>query len=277
MNGRIIIKRDVRLALIGFPLDENSTYMQGPAQAPPLIRQAFHCDSTNTWSELGIDLGEESILYDAGDVVFESGSDSFDRIRNAVTDLLDKGYCPISLGGDHVITYPIIQTFRRKYNRLNILHLDAHPDLYDAMNGNRHLHCSPFARIMEEGLAERLVQVGIRGMNGHQREQADKFGVEVHEMRTWNEDIPFHFKDPLYISLDLDALDPAFAPGVSHFEPGGLSTRQAIGILHQVQAPEIVGADIVEYNPERDPSGVTAMVCAKLLKEIAARMVIKND
>jgi agmatinase len=251
--------------------------MRGPAQAPPLIRQAFHCDSTNTWSELGIDLNDESILYDAGDVVFESGSDTFDHIREAVTELLDKGYYPISLGGDHAITYPIIQTFRRKYGRLNILHLDAHPDLYDEMEGKRHLHCSPFARIMEEGLVERLVQVGIRGMNGHQREQADKFGVEVHEMKTWNEDTPFHFKDPLYISLDLDALDPAFAPGVSHFEPGGLSTRQAIGIFHQVQAPEIVGADIVEYNPERDPSGVTAMVCAKLLKEIAGRMVIKND
>jgi len=142
------------------------------------------------------------------------------------------------------------------------------------MDGKRYLHCSPFARIMENGLVRRLVQVGIRGMNGHQRIQAEKFGVEVHEMKTWKDAIPFHFKDPLYISFDLDALDPAFAPGVSHFEPGGLSTRQAIDILHQVRA-QIVGADIVEYNPKRDTTGVTGMVCAKLLKEIAACMVLK--
>jgi agmatinase len=188
--------------------------------------------------------------------------------------LLNDGYTPISLGGDHAVTYPIVRAFHQKYSDLNILHFDAHPDLYDEMNGKRHLHCSPFARIMENGLAIRLVQVGIRGMNGHQREQADRFGVEVHEMKDWKDDIPISFEGPLYISFDLDALDPAFAPGVSHFEPGGLSTRQVIQILHRIKAPEIVGADIVEYNPKRDPSGVSAMVCAKILKEIAARIWI---
>ncbi len=266
--------KKVKLALIGFPLDETSTYMQGPALAPPLIREAFRCDSSNTWSELGIDLGEKTVFYDAGDVSFKKGSDPADTILKSVNDLLDNGYSPICLGGDHAITFPIIQAFHRKYARLNILHFDAHPDLYDEMDGKRYLHCSPFARIMENGLVRRLVQVGIRGMNGHQRIQAEKFGVEVHEMKTWKDAIPFHFKDPLYISFDLDALDPAFAPGVSHFEPGGLSTRQAIDILHQVRA-QIVGADIVEYNPKRDTTGVTGMVCAKLLKEIAACMVLK--
>jgi agmatinase len=178
------------------------------------------------------------------------------------------------LGGDHAVTYPIVEAFHKKYDDLSILHFDAHPDLYNELDGNRHSHACPFARIMENGLARRLVQVGIRGMNSHQRNQAERFGVEVHEMKDWKEGIRLEFDGPLYISFDMDALDPAFAPGVSHFEPGGLTTRQAIQMIHNIRTPQIVGADIVEYNPKRDPSGVTAMVSAKIFKEVAAKMIL---
>ena len=90
-------------------------------------------------------------------------------------------------------------------------------------------------------------------------------------MKDWRDDWPIDFDTPIYISFDIDGLDPAFAPGVSHREPGGLSTRQAINVIHSITAP-VVGADIVEFNPRMDANGVTAMVCAKLVKEIAARM-----
>jgi len=106
-------------------------------------------------------------------------------------------------------------------------------------------------------------------MNRHCREQAQKFGVEVVEMRDFAPDRVTIPDEPLYISIDLDALDPAFAPGVSHHEPGGLSVRDVISVLHRVAAP-IVGADVVEYNPSRDVNGVTAVVAAKLVKELAA-------
>jgi arginase family enzyme len=109
-------------------------------------------------------------------------------------------------------------------------------------------------------------------MNGHQREQAETFGVEVIEMRHWRDDITLKIDSPLYISFDMDALDPAFAPGVSHHEPGGFSTRQVINAIQALQA-EIVGADIVELNPSRDPLSYTAMAAAKILKEIAAKML----
>jgi arginase family enzyme len=155
---------------------------------------------------------------------------------------------------------------------LNILHLDAHPDLYDELDGNRRSHACPFARIMEEKLATRLVQVGIRTMNPHQRQQAERFNVEVIDMRHWQPGIPLEFDGPVYLSLDLDVLDPAFAPGVSHHEPGGLSTREVIHLIHSLKAP-LVGADIVEYNPQRDPVGMTAMTAAKLLKEVVACMI----
>jgi arginase family enzyme len=125
---------------------------------------------------------------------------------------------------------------------------------------------------MEEGLVERLVQVGIRTANGHQRAQVERFGVEMIEMRDWRDDWSINFDTPVYISFDLDGLDPAFAPGVSHREPGGLSTRQALNVIHRVSAP-VVGADLVEFNPRMDVGGVTAMVCAKLLKEMAAKIL----
>jgi arginase family enzyme len=127
---------------------------------------------------------------------------------------------------------------------------------------------------MEERLASRLIQVGIRAITGHQWEQVARFGVEVIEMKDWRDDLNFTFDSPVYISFDLDGLDPAFAPGVSHREPGGLSTRQAIDLILRLDA-QIVGADLVEFNPRMDASGVTEMVCAKLLKEIAAKMLLQ--
>jgi arginase len=173
----------------------------------------------------------------------------------------------LSLGGDHSVTYPIVKAVSKKYGRLNILHLDAHSDLYDQFEGNRFSHACPFARIMEEGLASRLVQVGIRTMNTHQREQADRFGVEVYEMKNLAAYQQVKFEGPVYISLDMDAIDPAYAPGVSHHEPGGLTSREVIAMLQNVKG-RVVGADLVEFNPTRDASGITAMLAGKLFKEL---------
>ena len=125
---------------------------------------------------------------------------------------------------------------------------------------------------MEAGLASRLAQIGIRTLNAQQKEQAERFGVEIFEMREWSLDKLPVFTGPLYISLDMDALDPAFAPGVSHHEPGGFSTRELLTIIQQLEG-NIVGADIVEYNPVRDVVGVTAMTAVKLLKELLAKML----
>lgn len=263
-----------KLALIGIPWDANSSYMKGPAEAPPKIRNAFHNPSANTWSEQGIDIGEKDLLHDVGDITV-SPDHPLEDIEIAISALLEMKIPIITLGGDHTVTYPVIKAFRKNYSSFSILHFDAHPDLYDELDGNRISHACPFARIMEENLADRLVQVGVRTLNGHQREQAKRFGVEILEMKDMDAIPELEFEMPLYISFDLDTLDPAFAPGVSHFEPGGLSTRQAILILQSIKAPSIIGADIVEYNPRRDSQGMTAMVCAKIFKEMAARMTFR--
>jgi agmatinase len=270
-DARIQNAEQKQLAIVGFCFDGNSSFMKGAAEAPPLIRAAFQSDAANLWSESGLDLGAASIFF-AGDVAPAPDEEMNACIERAVSALLARNLAPISLGGDHSITVPIIRAFAREYPDLSILHFDAHPDLYDELAGNRYSHACPFARIMEEKLVQRLVQVGIRTMNGHQREQAEKFGVEVYEMKDWRDDLVFDFDSPVYISFDLDGLDPAFAPGVSHREPGGLSTRQAIGAIQNLKG-HVVGADIVEFNPRMDPLNLTATVCAKLLKEIAARMI----
>jgi arginase len=129
---------------------------------------------------------------------------------------------------------------------------------------------------MEEALVGRLVQVGIRTMNDQQRAQAERWSVTVIDMGHWQPGLQLPLDGPTYLSLDLDVLDPAFAPGVSHHEPGGLSTREVLRLLHGLQVP-LVGADIVEFNPERDLVGMTAMVAAKFVKEIVAIMLRQDN
>ena len=158
------------------------------------------------------------------------------------------------------------------YPSLSILHFDAHGDLYDSLGGNRHSHASPFARIMEEGLAQALTQVGIRTLNDHQQTQVSKFGVKVIDMRNWSPDIDLNLSGPVYLSFDMDVLDPAFAPGVSHHEPGGFTTREVLRMIQKLDL-NIVGLDLVEYNPDRDLNGVTAMTAAKIIKELLAKLL----
>jgi agmatinase len=267
-------KRPGKPTLVGLPFDAESSYLSGAADAPAKIRQALKSDASNQWAELGVDLGALGAFEDLGDLSFQDG-DAFEIIESTIAGLLDENRRPVFLGGDHSVTYPIVKAFAKSYPNLSIFHFDAHPDLYDEFEGNRLSHACPFARIMESGLAERLVQVGIRAATEHQRQQAHRFGVELIEMR----DLPAYRQlkapGPTYLSFDLDVLDPAFAPGVSHREPGGMSVREAIAHLHAIAA-EMVGADLVEYNPVRDLDGMTATVAAKILKEILGKMLVEG-
>jgi len=260
----------VRLSLLGIPHDDNSSFLKGPAEAPPLIRREFRSDAYSSWSETGVDLADR--VDDLGDLRFDGAADAWEVIEQNVARANDPLIC---VGGDHAITHPILRAVRRRHPALTILHFDAHPDIYHAYQGNPRSHASPFARIMEEGLCDRLIQVGIRAFNDHHRDQFRRFGVEVIEAFRCGDGIGFDLKTPVYISLDMDGLDPAYAPGVSHREPGGLTPRQVIGWIQSIEQP-IIGADIVEYNPRCDISNVTATVAAKLLKEIAGMMVKTN-
>ncbi len=263
------------IAILGLPWDEKSSYLRGPAAGPAYIRQALYSSSTNTATESGCDLSEEPRIRVLGDLDLEIGEAAFATIERGISEILAQGSRILCLGGDHSVTLPVVRAQSRHFPGLSIVHIDAHADLYDELDGDRLSHACPFSRIMEEGLVSRLVQLGVRTLNAHQRAQADRFGVEILEMRNWRPDdgLPKDLEGPLYLSLDLDGLDPAFAPGVSHPEPGGLSTRDVLDLLQTLPSP-LVGADIVELHPLRAPLGLTARVAAKLLKEITARMLM---
>jgi agmatinase len=256
------------VTLVGLPTDRHSSFLRGPALGPAAIRAALSSDSGNTSTESGLQIGIEIELRDRGDVPLREADGDDELIENAIRAAIQDRTCPIALGGDHSVTFPIVRALAGGTGPVNILHFDAHPDLYDSYGDNPRSHASPFARIMEAGLAKQLVQVGIRTLNHHQREQARRFGVQIIPMRGFSPERVPVLDAPLYVSIDLDGLDPAFAPGVSHHEPGGLSVRDVLDVLERQRAP-LVGADVVELNPRRDLHDMTAMVAAKLVRELA--------
>ena len=256
--------------LIGIPYDASSSYLRGAAAAPPLIRAALRSPAGNAFTERGADL---SVLADAGDIVVSADpATARADIQGAIEGALGGGFTPIALGGDHSITYPIVRGIAKHRRELTILHIDAHGDLYDVFEGDRFSHACPFARILEERLCARLVQVGIRTLTPHQREQIARFNVECIEMQHFAGGARPAIDGPVYVSIDLDGLDPAFAPGVSHREPGGLSVRDVLQLIHGLRGP-IVGADVVELNPSQDLGGVTVAVAAKLAREVAGAII----
>jgi agmatinase len=264
-----------RVAILGAPTDINSSFLRGPAQAPVAIRRALASDHANSASELGPELGAGIVVEDLGDLPLDETDADHPRIRDAVRDACARGSTPITLGGDHAVSFPAVEGVAAIHGPVNILHFDAHPDLYDDFDGNPRSHASPFARILERGLAKRLVQVGIRTLNAHQRAQVARFGVEVVPMTLFEASNAPVLEGPLYVSIDIDGLDPAFAPGVSHPEPGGLSVRQLLDVLHRQRAP-LVGADVVELNPDRDIHDLTAVVAAKLVRELAGYAAVRG-
>lgn len=256
--------------LIGIPSDSNSSFLRGPARAPALIRAALASSHGNSAAENGLEIGAELSIEDLGDLAITETPADDAVIASAVRQAAKAGALPISIGGDHWVTSPIVQALAQVHGPMSILHIDAHPDLYDQLDDNRRSHASPFARILESGAAKRLVQIGVRTVNRHQRHQAERFGIveQIPPRRFSPSAVPV-LEGPLYVSIDLDGIDPSAAPGVSHHEPGGLTVREVLDAL-DCQTAWLAGADVVELNPDRDIGGVTAVLAAKLIRELVA-------
>ncbi len=264
------------VGVLGIPFDANSSFRRGPARAPGVIRRALGSEAGNAFSERGIRVWPSDAVVDHGDLKVTSRA----RVR-APIDAIERGVARalaitpqlVLLGGDHAVTYPVMRAMSQRWGRLSVLHFDAHPDMYPDYEGNPYSHASPMARILEEGLVDRLVQVGIRSPSPEQTAVARKYDVEVHPAHDLRGLSRLRFSTPLYVSIDIDGLDPAYAPGVSHPEPGGLTVRQILDVIGGVRAKKLAGGDVVELNPMLDPTGITAVVAAKLTKELLARMI----
>ena len=222
-------------------------------------------------------------VADIGDVATNpySIADSVRRIEEAYDAILGHGARPVTLGGDHTIALPILRALARKHGPVGMVHVDAHADVNDHMFGEKIAHGTPCRRAVEEGLLDgkRVVQIGLRG-TGYEAEDFDwprKQGFRVVQA----EECWFKSLDPLmaevreqlgagpvYLSFDIDGLDPSIAPGTGTPEIGGLSGAQGLQIIRGCKGLEVVGADLVEVSPPYDPSGNTALMAANLLFEM---------
>ncbi len=255
--------------LVGLPFDQKSSFLRGAADAPAAIRKVLHSGASNYLTENGIHIQEDLSLIDHGDVTISSYLETTGILKNQ----LGNKFCKtLYLGGDHSVTYPIVKYLSGIHQEpFDILHFDAHTDLYHEYCNDPYSHACPFARIMEEKLVNRLIQVGIRTVSAHQQAQAERFEVQIltmGQLENWKNQ---KFSNPVYVSLDLDVFDPGFAPGVSHHEPGGVSPRFVMDCINSLSVP-VVSADIVELNPSRDFHEMTAALAVKMLKEIVGKM-----
>ncbi len=183
---------DGKTIVLGIPFDDRSSYLKGASKGPEAIRKALNSSSGNLATESGYDLGSSDGWHDMGNIDdMQRNNNAFSIIEGRLNEYLNQGARIVTLGGDHSITLPIIRAYGKNIRPLDIMQIDAHPDLYDELDGDRESHACRFSRIMEENLVERLVQVGIRTMNPHQKEQSDRFGTEVITMREWNNGLNF--------------------------------------------------------------------------------------
>jgi guanidinobutyrase len=222
-------------------------------------------------------------VADIGDVATNPYNifDSIVRIERAYCELLSHNCRPITLGGDHTIALPILRAMHRKYGPVALVHVDAHADVNDTMFGEKIAHGTPFRRAVEEGLldCQRVTQIGLRG-TGYEADDFDwcrdqGFRV-VQAEECWGRSLIPVMEEvrqrvgraPIYLSFDIDGLDPAYAPGTGTPEIGGLTSMQALEIIRSLRGMDVVGADLVEISPPFDPHGNTALLGANLAFEM---------
>jgi agmatinase len=266
-------KTDARTpwVFLGICDDTQSSFLHGPADAPECIRRAYDGRCYNATTESGVDLA--SSVKDLGDLKPRSTWEASAReYRARVEEIVREGETPFIAGGDHAITVPVVEAFAVLRRPIHVIQIDAHPDLYPEFEGNPDSHASTAARLLEMDHVQSLTQIGIRTMNEEQRRQAERWSSRLHvlEARRLEGALPALAHIPaeaaVYMTVDMDGFDPAFAPGVSHPVPGGLTARQVIGLILRGHWT-LVGMDAVEVNPARDIQYMTAILAGRLLHE----------
>lgn len=257
------------IVILGVPYDAMSTNRKGAAAGPGAIREASSSKSLNPCTEEGHSLREATRLTDRGDLTVPEDPVEMGReVEKATGEIVESGAVPILLGGDHSVTPAAVKALAAVHGKIDILYFDAHPDLYETYDDSPYTHASTGYRLAKEVEFGRFVQLGIRMPAQGQLDLARDLGIQI--ITAYHLVVPedLRFENPLYLSLDLDCLDPAFAPGVGNPVPGGLSTRELLDALKSVSG-RLIGADVVEYVPEFDVSQITGTAAARLVIEIA--------
>ncbi|MGC8817012.1 MAG: agmatinase [Candidatus Hadarchaeum sp.] len=270
-----------QIVFFGAPVDITSSYRPGYRFAPARIREASANLETYIMSA-GVDVFEKINITDLGDIIVSPANlaQTGERITNTVKRILIDGKIPAIMGGEHTISYFSLQAFAD----VVVIHLDAHRDLREDYLGDRICHATVMRRVLDRLPADRLIQIGVRSCSKEEAEFAKEAGILAYSAEETIEDrrkIISEVKEivknsKIYLSIDLDVLDPAFAPGVSTPEPGGLSTVELLKILKELGKLNISGFDIVELVPPHD-DGTTSFVAARIIYELLAALGSKNE
>jgi len=260
-----------RLVFVGLPDDSQSSFRRGCARAPERIRLAYDGNCYNASTEAGVDLS--GAVADLGDL---ASGDSWEattrRYRDFAAGLYSGGKVPFFAGGDHAVTVPVVAALSVLNEPVHVVQFDAHPDLYPVFEGNPNSHACAATRLLEMGHVASLTQLGVRTLNRPQSQQAEQHSdrLRILSARDLGGGIPALSQIPrgakVYVNVDIDAFDPAYAPGVSHPVPGGLTPRQVLDFLQRAEWA-LVGMDVVEVNLTLDRNDQTVLLAARLLHE----------
>jgi agmatinase len=276
------------VAVVGVPYDGGTSYRTGARFGPRAVRE--QSSLIRPWNPvLKVHPFERLRVADYGDidVVPISIERTFEAIEAGVTAILSAKATPVSVGGDHSITLPILRAVARRHGPVGVVHFDAHPDTWDEYFGSKFFHGTPFRRAVEEGLIDprRMIQVGIRGPLYGPEDFAfhEQHGLEVIRIEAVKEQgiawvagkLQRLAGGPVYCSFDIDSVDPAYAPATGTPEVGGLTSYEAIALVRGLQGLRLVGADVVEVCPPYDgPGQVTSLLAANLLFELVSVLAL---
>ncbi|WP_309668111.1 agmatinase [Tabrizicola sp.] len=267
---------------IGIPMDHGTSNRPGTRLGPRQIRDESRMLRPYNMATRAAPF-EAMQVADIGDVAINTFDlkKTVDIITAHYDEVLSHGVIPLTLGGDHTLTWPILRSMKKRHGPVALIHVDAHADINDTMFGEKVAHGCPFRRAWEDGclINDKVFQIGLRG-TGYAPEDFDwgrKQGwTVVQAEECWHKsltplmaEIRARIGDaPVYLSYDIDSLDPSFAPGTGTVEPGGLTIWQGLEIVRGCAGLNLVGGDLVEVSPPYDPSGNTALIGANLLYEM---------
>jgi agmatinase len=264
--------------ILGCPYDGSASFRPGARFGPSAIRRAsWGIETFSPYFQR--DLSQCSI-HDMGDIELPLGEKkiSLGLIRKALGKILSGRKLPIILGGDHLITLPIIEEILPLYPQLYIIHIDAHTDLREEYLGEFLSHCTVMRRLIERLGEDRLFQIGIRSGTEDEFKLARKIKSIISlEPASLNSMIRRLRNKPVYITLDLDVIDPSLLPGVGTPEPGGFTFQEFISLLKKLQTLHVIGFDIVELTPDYDPTQVSSITASVILREMILAFCLKKD
>ncbi len=267
---------------VGVPMDIGTSHRAGTRFGPRQIRaESVMIRPYNMWSR--VSPFDHMQVADLGDIATNPFDlkNAIQMIEEAYDQILKNPVIPLALGGDHTMTLPLLRAMAKKHGPVGLVHVDAHADINDEMFGEKIAHGTPFRRAVEEGLLDckRCIQIGLRA-TGYADDDFDwsrKQGLRVVQAEEcWHKSLTPLMAEvreqmgqgPVYLTYDIDSLDPAYAPGTGTIEIGGLTTIQALEIIRGCAGLNLVGCDLVEVSPPYDTSGSTAVIAANLLYEM---------